>query len=323
MNKPVNIEDFRIRFDLIVRDDISSTSNWMTHPAVLKMVSLIPFKDVYNLFEEVIINEPFVESNMSEYRNWLILAKSENYEERGIYRAMIRDLLYNNKGYGAGNDPNQLYYIVKGGYRGVNLNQPIEILSDHEDFPLLFSFRFSKTKHPAKFLEFHFVDTFNQDRDSFRLKLTMLDKSIISERIEFLNEWREQNLKKQTSSRGSKTIKKQTFELYFGEKTEQARSKVIDFLFDETHGYKGKGKGHRIRQLAGAFEMFITAQHKKYNASQLSQVLQTEFGDRLGNKNSTLLDYTKKEKLIKTEPSVELSKELLSLLTKVNPQSKS
>lgn len=234
----INTDDFKIRLDLIVRDDdIRSSVNWRTNPAILKMVDKVSHKDVLELFKEVIINEPFVE--MKEYRNWLTLARSENIEERDIYRKNIRDFLNSNRGFGAGDDPNQFYYIYPYRYFGVNLNQPIEVHPDHEDFPLLFSFRLSKTKHPVKFLEFHFVNTFNQDRKTFRLLLTQLDKSIISERIELVNEWSEQNLKTKEIKKPFKMVKDTPLSEFFvfnyalEENADLFRTQIIDKLLKD------------------------------------------------------------------------------------------
>lgn len=312
----INKKDFKIRFDLIVKYDISKTANWTTNSAVLAMVDEIPMESMYELFKEVIASESYVESQMPMLRNWLTLLESKNIEKKAASLKEIRNFLSGNWGFGAGNNPNNFYYIFPYKNFGVNLNQPIEVKPEHKSFPLLFSFRFSKTEYPIEFLEFHFVETFNRSRDSFRLLLTRLDKSMISERIELINEWRDQNLKKQSPSKqGIKRIKKvETLDFYFGNKKDKAKSLIVEFLFDESGEIKGKGKGHRIRQLAGALYLFIESQSKKYNASKLAQVLYNEFGDKLRNEISTLRDYTKKDKLIENEASKRLSKDLISVL---------
>src|SRR5258706_11382669 len=121
--------DFGIRLDLFVKCDIWTPNNWMDPPAVLGMVSMLPHKNVEELFVGVINDNP----DRLELKEWLGLAESGdddgvNENQRRIRdenRWRIRDYLYNN------NSPNEnsfnLYYIYQHRYFGVNLNQPIEI----------------------------------------------------------------------------------------------------------------------------------------------------------------------------------------------------
>ncbi len=185
-------KDFRISFDVIVKHDLWSTSNWKEHPATLAMASMLMQKDVEVLFQEVIENEPMVESNMEELREWLRLSKSDNLKVKEANRKLIRDFLSANEGAGAGNNPFNLYYIYEYRYFGVNLNQPIEVKKENENFPLLFSFRLSKTHYPFDFLNYHLSATYNNNTVEYRRFLTLIqDKHtfLLSSLERSLNQW--------------------------------------------------------------------------------------------------------------------------------------
>jgi len=198
--------DFRIRFDVIVRNDIWTTDNWKEHPVVRKMVSLLPSKRIEDLFDEVIANEPMVESGMIELEEWKKLANDQDLNIRDEFRKKIRDSLLSNNYTHVGHNQFNLYYIAPYQYFGVNLNQPVEIKRDHEAFPLLFSFRLSKTKYPVEFLEFHLSETFAHNIGEYKILLAQLVLEIISNRIQLVTEWKEQKLNTNATSTEKKCI---------------------------------------------------------------------------------------------------------------------
>lgn len=316
MNEPGSVEDYRIRFDLICKHDIPKTRDWKNHPAILEMVSMLQLnrKSVLTLFDEFISNsfESFDKKTVSTYQNWLRESRSADANSRDNHIELIRDFLDNNLFFEAGVIPFNFYYIYPYQYSGVNLNQQIEVEnSDEITFPLLFSFRFSKNPNPSKFLEFHLSNTFNGDPKKFKLFLTLLDKVMIAERIDFVDEWIEQNLKTFSKNQRIGQVKKriatvENFSIYFGENRGKAKEDIKEFLFGKT-GKDIKKKGKRIKELAGAIKMFMG---ENYNASELSRILVTEFGYQLGTKSSHFLNYTKNQGLLEKETSINLYKKL-------------
>lgn len=185
-------KDFRIRFDIMVKHDLWSTANWKEHPATLTMASMLPKKDIEELFQEVIENEPMVEINMIELRELMRLSKSDDLAIKEPNRKLIRDYLNENRWAGAGNNTFDFYYVYEGRYFGMNLNKPIEVVKEHENFPLLFSFRLSKTDYPSNFLAYHLNETFKEDRKKYKLFIREIqDKysDFLSSMERFINQW--------------------------------------------------------------------------------------------------------------------------------------
>lgn len=236
-------KDFRIRFDIIVKNDLWSTSNWKEHPVTLLMASMLETKDIEILFQEVIENEPLVESNMGELRDWMLLSKSDDIKTKDTNRKLIRDFLNKNRGAGAGIRPFNLYYIFESRYFGMNLNQQIEVSKGDKNFPFFFSFRLSKTNYPVDFLEYHLEETFNNDSKKYKHFLVLaLEKhpQYLSQLERTIDLWIDDELKSPSSSKITPIIAAYMVK-FISEATGEEHNKLFIKMASEYSGHFTEG----------------------------------------------------------------------------------
>lgn len=181
---------------------------------------------------------------------------------------------------------------------GVILNQDVDL--DHEVdshqpyFRYFFGYILGRTNWPEKFLTYHFETTFKASIDGYRIFISLLDLELFSNRIDFLEEWKQANLVKAIDQKGGnkstqpkRNLKPATFKSYF-ENHNKIKSTFKDFIFDARGNVKGKSKPKRLQEAAICFRKRIGELGHSYSAPKAAEVFHTAFGKKLGNEISTL-----------------------------------
>jgi hypothetical protein len=286
-------EEFRIRFDLICDHDFMKTVNWRNTEAARAMASICRQKGlgrgIRSLYSDL-LNSGTVGGDI-----WYETLRKDDW--RRMKEELLSDLLCAGGNFYYLQEHGDNPHLEEYGY-GYNLYRPgIEIVPDHEAFNTLFAFRFSSTLNKVSFLDFHLINTFNNNWRIFSFRLIELKSEVELKNREFIDEYIKVGASiysngKQKSLHGNVSMTNNTTKDRSGRR--QAVKVTWEDLTEDVDQLKGAirnvlemnfaTKTARIVQVVA----FISTKSKNYNATAFADLIFDEFGSELGIKIESL-----------------------------------